>query len=35
MKLDGVDTALGAGLGFALGELGYKSEVPIRPSRAA
>ena len=24
-----------AGLGFDLGELGYKSEVPIRPSRAA
>jgi hypothetical protein len=24
-----------AGLGFDLGELGYKSELPIRPSRAA
>jgi hypothetical protein len=24
-----------AGVGFDLGELGYKSEVPIRPSRVA
>jgi integrase len=24
-----------AGLGFDLGELGYKSELPIRPSQAA
>jgi hypothetical protein len=24
-----------AGLGFDLGELAYKSELPIRPSRAA